>query len=141
MPSSLGADPWSSVMLGAAPVNIAGPGISAMPTAGSLTDRRSTKEKDSWVCFVWLAGPVKKEKIIMKKNTKNTVKFGKVMEIITKAKFNLMTGKPVSLKVLQEIEEKIEYLYGQYKNYVAPAAKANKQLGYLKYKQFIEGKK
>ena len=66
MPSSLGADPWSSVMLGAAPVNIARPGISVMPTAGSLTDRRSTKEKDSWVCFVWLAGPVKKEKIIMK---------------------------------------------------------------------------
>ena len=27
-PSFLGADPWSSVMLGAAPVSIAGPGIS-----------------------------------------------------------------------------------------------------------------
>jgi hypothetical protein len=77
----------------------------------------------------------------MKKNTKNTAKFGKVMEILTKAKFNLMMDKPVSLKVLQEIEDKVNYLYGQYKNYVEPAARYNKQLGYLKFKQFVEGKK
>ena len=77
----------------------------------------------------------------MKKNTKNTAKFGKLLEIIAKARIDLMDGKSVDMKTIDLIQEKTEYLYSQYKSYVPAAAKINKQLSYLRYKQFIEGKK
>ena len=52
-----------------------------------------------------------------------------------------MDGKSVDMKTIDLIQEKTEYLYSQYKSYVPTAAKINKQLSYLRYKQFIEVKK
>ena len=75
---------------------------------------------------------------VMKKSTKNTAKFGKLLEIISRSKIKLMEGQAIDLKTVTSIEEKAEYLFDQYKNYKPPA---NKQLAYLRYKQFIEGKK
>ena len=78
------------------------------------------------------------KKEIMKKSTKNTAKFGKLLEIISRSKIKLMEGQAIDLKTVTSIEEKAAYLFDQYKNYRPPA---NKQLAYLRYKQFIEGKK
>ena len=77
----------------------------------------------------------------MKKNTKNTAKFGKLLEIIANARIGLMEGKSIDMKTIDLIQEKTEYLYLQYKNYVPAAAKVSRQLQYLKFKTFVEGKK
>ena len=77
----------------------------------------------------------------MIKNTKNTAKFGKLLELISKTKMDLLEGKPASLQMVQAMEEKASALFENYKNYVTPKMKANRQLRYLRFKQFVEGKK
>jgi hypothetical protein len=91
------------------------------------------------ISFVRAPGPWDQK--VMKKNTKNTAKFGKLLEIIANARIGLMEGKSIDMKTIDLIQEKTEYLYSQYKNYVPAAAKVNRQLQYLKFKTFVEGKK